>query len=144
MNAKSIQATLATIEAGEYYEIFNLLPSIAGGEHWIGEIKDCAMQMKDFLDPSCEYELDDLRDMGHQWADSECEDYYSNINRRVQDLSLWASPELDEEVFQLSDGTGIEPILTKIQSLYLFAAMRQLWDAVADQAFINSQELQDA
>jgi hypothetical protein len=100
--------------------------------------------MSEWLDPEREYDLDDLRDLGHQWADSECEDYYSNINKRVQDLSLWASPELDEEVFQLSDGSGIEPILTKIQSLYLFAAMRQLFDAVADQVFTHSEELADA
>ena len=141
MNGKQLQDTLAKIEAGQLYDTFNLLPSIAGGANWVGEIKDCARSMSEWLDAEREYDLDDLRDLGHQWADSECEDYYSNINKRVQDLSLWASPELDEEVNDLCAGTGAEPILTKIQSLYLFAAMRRLWDAVADQAFQNSQEL---
>ena len=144
MNAKQLQETLAKIEAGQLYSIFNLLPTIAAGEVWLGEIKDCARSMSEWLDAEKEYDIDDLRDLGHQWADSECEDYYSNINKRVQDLSLWASPELDEEVDDLCAGTGVEPILTKIQSLYLFVAMRQLWDAVADQAFQNTEELANA
>ena len=144
MNGKQLQETLAKIEEGQLYEIFNLLPTIAGGQTWVGEIKDCARSMSDWLDSEKEYDLDDLRDLGHQWADSECEDYYSNINKRVQDLSLWASTELDSDVDDLCAGTGIEPILTKIQSLYLFAAMRQLWDAVADQAFQNTEELANA
>jgi len=143
MKAKNIQATLATIEAGEYYNIFNLLPSISGGEHWIGEIKDCARSMSEWLDPEREYDLDDLRDLGGQWANSECEDYYSNINKRVQDLSLWASTELDFEVAELG-GQMLDGTLTGLNSLYLYAAMRQLFDAVADQAFIHSTELQDA
>jgi len=143
MKAKNIQATLATIEAGEYYDIFNLLPSIAGGEHWIGEVKDCARSMSEWLDPEREYDLDDLRDLGGQWANSECEDYYSNINKRVQDLSLWASTELDELVSDMT-GDDVEPVLTKLQSIYLYAAMQHLFDAVADQALTHSVELQDA
>lgn len=143
MNGKNIQATLATIEAGEYYNIFNLLPSIAGGEHWIGEVKDCARSMSEWLDPEREYDLDDLRDLGGQWANSECEDYYSNINKRVQDLSLWASTELDELVSDMT-GDDVEPVLTKLQSIYLYAAMQQLFDAVADQALTHSVELQNA
>ena len=143
MNGKQLQDTLAKIEAGQLYDTFNLLPSIAAGEVWVGEIKDCARSMSEWLDAEREYDLDDLRDLGHQWANSECEDYYSNINKRVQDLSLWASPELDEEVNEL--GVQHEEIsLTKLQSLYLYAAMRQLWDAVADQTFQNSQELANA
>jgi hypothetical protein len=143
MNAKQLQETLAKIEAGQLYDIFNLLPTIAGGENWVGEIKDCARSMSEWLDAEREYDLDDLRDLGGQWANSECEDYYSNINKRVQDLSLWASPELDEEVNEL--GVQHEEIsLTKLQSLYLYAAMRQLWDAVADQAFQNTEELANA
>jgi len=144
MNGKQLQETLAKIEAGKLYDIFNQLPTIAAGEVWLNEIKDCARSMSEWLDAEKEYDIDDLRDLGHQWADSECEDYYSNINKRVQDLSLWASPELDEEVDDLHAGTNVEPILTKIQSLYLFVAMRQLWDAVADQAFQNTEELANA
>lgn len=143
MNGKQLQATLEAIEAGELYSIFNLLPQVAGGANWVGEIQDCARSMSEWLDPEKEYDLDDLRDLGGQWANSECEDYYSNINKRVQDLSLWASPELDDEVSEL--GVQHEEIsLTKLHSLYLFAAMRQLWDAVADQAFQNTEELANA
>jgi hypothetical protein len=143
MNGKQLQGTLETIEAGELYSIFNLLPQVAGGANWVGEIEDCARSMSEWLDPEKEYDLDDLRDLGGQWANSECEDYYSNINKRVQDLSLWASPELDDEVNEL--GVQHEEIsLTKLHSLYLYAAMRQLWDAVADQAFQNTEELANA
>ena len=141
MNGKQLQDTLAKIEAGQLYDTFNLLPSIAGGANWVGEIKDCARSMSEWLDAEREYDLDDLRDLGHQWADSECEDYYSNINKRVQDLSLWASPELDCTVEELTGGAQLGSTLTDLHSTYLYAAMRQLWDAVADQAFQNSQEL---
>lgn len=144
MNSKNLQDTLAKIEAGELYDIFNLLPTIAAGPNWVGEIQDCARSMSEWLDSEREYDLDDLRDLGHQWADSECEDYYSNINKRVQDLSLWASPELDCEVEELTAGAQLGSTLTDLHAQYLFAAMRQLWDAVADQAFQNSEELANA
>ena len=143
MNAKQLQDTLAKIEAGQLYDTFNLLPSIAGGANWVGEIKDCARSMSEWLDAEREYDLDDLRDLGGDWANSECEDYYSNINKRVQDLSLWASPELDDEVEQLG-GVQAGASLTDSHAIYLYAAMRQIWDAVADQAFQNSQELANA
>lgn len=143
MNGKDLQATLATIEAGQLYDIFNLLPTIAGGEVWLNEIKYCARSISEWLEAERDYDIDDLHDLGHQWADSECEDYYSNINKRVQDLSLWASPELDCTVEDLG-GVQAGACLTDVHSLYLYAAMRQLWDAVADQAFQNSQELADA
>ena len=144
MNAKQLQATLAKIEEGQLYDIFNLLPTIAAGEVWLGEIKDCARSMSEWLDAEKEYDIDDLRDLGHQWANSECEDYYSNINKRVQDLSLWASQELDEEVEELSSGAQLGSTLTDLHAIYLYAAMRQLWDAVADQAFQNTEELANA
>lgn len=144
MNGEQLQATLAKIEAGQLYSIFNLLPTIAAGEVWVGEVKDCARSMSEWLDAEKEYDLDDLRDLGHQWANSECEDYYSNINKRVQDLSLWASPELDCEVEELTGGAQLGSTLTDLHAIYLYTAMRQLWDAVADQAFQNSEELANA
>ena len=143
MNGKQLQETLAKIEEGQLYDVFNYLPTIAAGEVWLGEIKDCARSMSEWLDTEKEYDLDDLRDLGGDWANSECEDYYSNINKRVQDLSLWASPELDEEVEQLG-GVQAGACLPDVHAIYLYAAMRQLWDAVADQAFQNSQELANA
>lgn len=144
MNGKQLQDTLAKIEAGQLYDTFRLLPTIAAGEVWVGEIKDCARSMSEWLDTEKEYDIDELRDLGSQWANSECEDYYSNINKRVQDLNLWASPELDEEVQELSGGAQLGSTLTDLHAIYLYAAMRQLWDAVADQAFENSQELENA
>ena len=139
MNGKQIKVTLDQIEGGERFDIFKLLPDIAGGQTWSNEIKDCARSMGEWLDDDKEYDLDDLRDLGGQWADSECEDYYSNINKRVQDLSLWASNELDVEVQELGSQEK-EMTLTSLNSLYLYCAMRQLWDAVSDQAFQNTEE----
>ena len=139
MNGKQIKVTLDQIEGGERFDIFKLLPDIAGGQTWLNEIKDCARSMGEWLDDEREYDLDDLRDLGGDWANSECEDYYSNINKRVQELSLWASNELDVEVQELGTQER-EMTLTSLNSLYLYAAMRQLWDAVADQAHTNTEE----
>ena len=139
MLGKELQATLKKIEGGEYYDTFNLLPEIAGGEAWVGEIKDCAQSMQDWITDDRDYSIEDLRDIGGQWADSEVEDYYSNINKRVQDLSLWASNDLDTEVATLFERENI-PTITELNSLYLYCAMRQMWDAVADQAYQNTEE----
>jgi hypothetical protein len=135
---KELQATLARIEGGELFEIFPMLPEIAGGAAWLGEVKDCARSMADWLTDDRDYTLEDLRDIGAQWADSEGEDYYNNINTRVQDLSLWASNDLDTEVQELFSKESV-PTLTELNGLYLYAAMRQLWDAVADQAHQNTE-----
>lgn len=136
---KELKATLAKIKEGELFDIFNLLPDIAGGEAWVAEIKDCARSMADWLDEGRDYDLDDLRDLGGEWSNSECEDYYNNINARVQALSLWASNDLDAEVQEINDGAGY-PSLTDLNAQYLCSAMRQLWDAVADQAHTNTEE----
>ena len=136
---KQLQETLSKIEGGEYFDIFNLLPEVAGGAEWVAEIKDCARSMADWLDAERDYTLDDLRDLGGQWANSECEDYHKNINARVQSLDLWASNDLDAEVQEINDGAGF-PSLTDLNTQYLCSAMRQLWDAVADQAHQNTEE----
>jgi hypothetical protein len=135
---KELKATLAKIEGGEFFDIFNLLPDIAGGEEWTAEVKDCARSMGEWLEDDRAYDLDDLRDLGGQWSNSECEDYYSNINARVQTLSLWASNDLDEEVQDINHGAKF-PSLTDLNTQYLCSAMRQLWDAVADQAHTNTE-----
>jgi hypothetical protein len=137
---KELKATLAKIENGERFDIFRLLPDIAGGEVWAAEIEDCARSMGEWLDDERDYDLDDLRDLGGQWSNSECEDYYNNINKRVQDLSLWASNELDAEVQDITGGgDSAYSTLTALQGIYLYCAMRQLWDAVADQAHQNTE-----
>lgn len=143
MNGLQLSETLRKIEQGELYSIFNLLPEVAGGANWCGEIADAARNVREWLDMERDYTLDDLRDMSGDLANSECEDYYSNINKRVQDLSLWASPELNETVEELG-GCKAGATLTDLHSLYLYAAMRQLFDAVIDQAFINTAELEEA
>jgi hypothetical protein len=139
MNGKQLTATLCKIEAGELYDIFKLLPDIAGGASWHGEIKDTAQRMQEFLDRESEYTLDDLRDLGGDYANGECEDYYATINKRVQELSLWASGEIDAEVQELNQGRDY-PSLTDLHAQYLYVAMRQIWDAVADQAYLYTGE----
>jgi hypothetical protein len=95
--------------------------------------------MGEWLTDDKDYTLEDLRDIGAEWAGSECEDYYNNINKRVQSLSLWASNDLDTEVQELFNRESV-PTLTELNGLYLYCAMRQLWDAVADQAHQNTEE----
>jgi hypothetical protein len=131
-------ATLEKIKNGETYDIFNLLPDIAGGSVWLDEIKDTALYVQGYVNADDDYEISDLRDYGHEYADGQCETYYKNINDEVQALSLWASNEIDAEVAELAE--GIDPTLTKLQSLYLFVAKRMIWDAVVDQAFQNTNQ----
>lgn len=138
-NGKALLETLEKIKGGETYDIFNLLPDIAGGSVWLDEIKDTAFYMMGYINEGDEYEIETIRDYGHEYADGQCETYYKNINDEVQALSLWASHEIDAEVTELAE--GIDPILTKLQALYLFVAKRMVWDAVADQAFQNAEEL---
>ena len=141
MEGKKLLETLEKIKGGETYDIFNLLPDIAGGSVWLDEIKDTAYHLQDYINPNDNYDLDDLRDYGHQYANGQCETYYKNINDEVQALSLWASDEIDEQVAELAGWTeDMQPTLTKLQSLYLFVAKQMLWDAVADQAFIHTSE----
>jgi hypothetical protein len=134
-----LQKTLAKIEGGELYDIFNLLPDVASGAEWLAEIKDCARSMSEWLTDDRGYTLSDLLDIGAQWADSETETYHNHINQRVQDLSLWASNDLDTQVQELFQRESV-PTLTELNSIYVYCAMRQLWDAVADQAHQNTEE----
>jgi len=142
MNGKRLKETLLKVEAGELYDIFNLLPEVAGGEAWLYEIKDCVRSMGEWLDDSIDYTLEDLRDLSMSYAESEVEDYHSNINKRVQELSLWASPELDSDVQELNEGRDY-PCLTDLNTQYLYCASVQLFGAVADQVFQNTEEGDD-
>ena len=67
---------------------------------------------------------------------------YSNINKRVQDLSLWAYPAIDSDVEELTGGQLVDITLTGINSLYLFAAMRSLFQAVIEYACERAEELE--
>lgn len=139
MNGKRLKETLVKVEEGELYNIFNLLPEIAGGAVWLDAIKDTARDMRDYLGDEDDYDLDDLRDLSMSYAEREVEDYHVNINKRVQELSLWASPELDSDVQELNEGRDY-PTLTDLNTQYLYAASVQLFSAVADQAYINTEE----
>jgi hypothetical protein len=143
MNGRQLKETLLKVEAGELYNIFNLLPEVAGGAVWVDTIKDTARDMRDYLDDSIDYDLNDLRDLSMSYAEREVEDYHSTINKRVQELSLWASPELDSDVQELNQAPLAEanyPSLTDLNTQYLYAASVQLFGAVADQVFQNTEE----
>jgi hypothetical protein len=139
MNGKQLKETLAKVEAGELYDIFNLLPEVAGGAVWVEAIKETARDMRDYLDDSIDYDIDDLRDLSMSYAEREVEDYHSTINKRVQELSLWASPELDSDVQEMNEGRDY-PSLTDLNTQYLYAASVQLFGAVADQVHQNTEE----
>jgi hypothetical protein len=139
MNGKQLKETLLKVEAGELYEIFNLLPEVAGGRLWLDAIKETARDMRDYLADEEEYDLDDLRDLSMSYAEREVENYHHRINERVQGLCLWASPELDSDVQELNEGRDY-PSLTDLNTQYLYAASVQLFGAVADQVFQNTEE----
>jgi hypothetical protein len=139
MEGKKLLETLEKIRGGETYDIFNLLPDVAGGSVWLDEIKDTALYVQGYINEGEDYTLETLRDYGHEYADGQCETYYKNINDEVQALSLWASNEIDEEVAMLNEGRPY-PSLTDLNSQYLFVVNRMLWDAVVDQAFQHTTQ----
>jgi hypothetical protein len=143
MEGKKLLETLEKIKGGETYDIFNLLPDIAGGSVWLDEIKDTAMYAQGYINEGEDYDLETLRDFNYEYANGQCETYYKNINEEVQALSLWASNEVDEEVAELNEGATY-PSLTDLNTQYLFVAKRMVWDAVVDQAFANTEEMVDA
>lgn len=139
MNGKQLKETLVKVEGGELYDIFNLLPEVAGGKLWLDVIKETARDMRDYLADDEDYSLEDLRDLSMSYAERECENYHHRINERVQALCLWASPELDSDVQELNQGRDY-PSLTDLNTQYLYCASVQLFSAVADQAFQNTEE----
>ena len=130
----------ANIPGGNMSALWDKLPDYVAGPNWIGEIIDAASQWQGYIYKDKEYSLDDLTDYVGELANSECEDYYSNINKRVQDLSLWAYPELDQAVEDL--GGGSDGTLTGLNSIYLYAAMDSLYRAVIEYAYERAEELE--
>ena len=146
MQGKQIRATLSTITQesmtnGSMSELWEELPDFISGSDWVGEIADMARTASDWVSDDEEYTEDRLTDLSDNLANSECEDYYVNINRRVQALSLWAYDELDEEVmeFQLNGKT-----LTDLNNAYLYCAMRGLAYQVLTYAYNKAEELEEA
>lgn len=147
MNKQHLTAALdeinaANITGGNMSALWDKLPDYVAGPNWIGEIIDAASRWKDYVYDDKEYSLDDLTDYVGELADSECEDYYSNINKRVQDLSLWAYPEIDNDVLELIDPERGDLSITGLNSLYLYAAMRSLFQAVIEYAYERAEELE--
>lgn len=141
MKSENLKATLATVTIksmtnGTMSSLWELLPDMVSGSQWVVEVVDCADRIGDYLGD--EIEEDDLMELSYQFADSECEDYYKNINARVQALSLWAYDELDEEVADITGGEF--QTLTDLNSKYLYCAMRGLFQVVAQWAWDNTEE----
>ena len=135
----TIKATLSTI-TGENIPstLWELLPENVAGPQWVGEVWGASRTLSDWLNDEKEYSLDDLQDMTGSLADSEVEDYYSNINRRVQELSLWANTALDEEV--ASTWSKKLVTYTDMNEAYLYCAMRGLYSVLAQWAMANTEE----
>ena len=146
MNGKAIKTALSgitqeTMTNGTMGELWETLPDFIRGSDWVGEIADMARTASDWVSDDEEYTEDKVQDLSHSLADQEVEDYYVNINRRVQALSLWAYPELDDEVadFGLNGKT-----LTDLNNAYLYCAMRGLAYQVLTYAYNKAEELEGA
>ena len=146
MQGKQIKATLSTITQesmtnGSMSELWQELPDFISGSDWVGEIADMARTASDWVSDDEEYTDDRLTDLSSDLANGECEDYYVNINRRAQALSLWAYDELDDEVIEC----GFEgKTLTDLNTLYLFCAMRGLAYRILTYAYNKAEELEGA
>ena len=146
MQGKQIKATLSTITQesmtnGTMSELWEELPDFISGSDWVGEIADMARTASDWVSDDEEYTDDRLTDLSSDLANGECEDYYVNINRRAQALSLWAYDELDDEVIEC----GFEgKTLTDLNTLYLFCAMRGLAYRILTYAYNKAEELEGA
>ena len=130
---------LESMTNGSMTSLWELLPNNVAGPQWVAEVVDSARTLADWLTDERDYSLDDLQDMTGELADSETQDYYSNINKRVQALSLWAYPDLDEEVISSGIYTGT---LTDMNSAYLYCAMRGLYYVLAQWAMDTAEELE--
>ena len=144
MNAELFKETLGTITLesmtnGSMSSLWEELPDMVSGQEWVAEIVDCADRLADYLND--EVTDDDLTEVAYQFAESEVEDYYKNINARVQALSLWAYDELDDEVQEI---TGNEfQTLTDLNSKYLYCAMRGLAQTIMQWAWDNTEEQEE-
>jgi hypothetical protein len=149
MLGKDIKAVLGTITLesmtnGSMSDLWQKLPDHVAGSDWVGEIVDMAQRCSDWIsdEESISDGSDLASDYSYRLADSEVEDYYSNINKRVQALSLWAYPELDDEVSELFNGS-VNPSLTDLNSNYLYCAMRGLAYQLLSYAYEKAEELED-
>jgi len=117
--------------------LWDMLPDMVSGQSWVGEIVACADSLADYIYGAEDIDPDQVRDWQYDYASRELEDYYKNINDRVQALSLWAYDELDEEVAQLGQGSTT---LNELNALYLNCALRGLFATVAQWAMDTTEE----
>ena len=126
---------------GDMASLWELLPDNVAGPQWVGEIIAAADTLADWLTDERDYSLDDLQDMTGEIANCEIEDYYSTINRRVQELSLRASTDLDEEVASTYAHSIVT--YTDMNSAYLYCAMRGLYYVLAQWVMDTVEELEE-
>jgi len=148
MNGKTLKNALSTITHesmtnGTMGELWEDLPDFIAGSDWVDEIVDMARTAADWLSDDEDYTEDTVTDNSIHLADSEVEDYHSNINKRVQALSLWAYPELDSEVSEFFGGE-VNPSLTDLNSHYLFCAMQGLAYRILAYAYATAEALEEA
>lgn len=144
MERKAIQAVLNTVTKenmtnGTLSDLWDVLPELVSGSDWVGEVVDCADMISDYISNDEETGEDEIAELAHNYATSETEDYYFNINKRVQALSLWASDELDEEIAEYLH--GVPMTIKSLNSLYLYCAMRGLFQTVGNWAIEKAEEL---
>ena len=134
MNSTLIKQALSEITQesmtnGSMSSLWEMLPDYVAGSQWVGEIVDLAEQLSYYFTDGEDVEDYKLSDYCAEIADGETQDYYSNINKRVQELSLWAYPALDVSVAEL--GTHNAGTITSLNSLYLYCAMRDSLESIA-------------
>jgi hypothetical protein len=123
------EITQESMTNGSMSSLWEMLPDYVAGSQWVGEIADLAEQLSDYFTDGEDVQDYRLSDYCAEIADCETQDYYSNINKRVQELSLWAYPALDVSVAEL--GTHNAGTITSLNSLYLYCAMRESLDSIA-------------
>ena len=148
MNGKAIKTALSGITQesmtnGTMGDLWDKFPDYVAGSDWVGEILDMAQKASDWISDEDDY-TDTATDISIHLADSEVEDYYSNINKRVQELALWARPELDNEVEEWAGGSEGFQSLTDLNSQYLFSAMYRLAYSILEYASEKAEELEEA
>ena len=147
MNTVTVRKAIADVIADESLpvELWAKLPRQASGAEWVGEAKDMANRVLDYLygDTEDEVSEDYLRDLVGEVANGECEDYYRNIHDRVTRLNLWAISELDDEVTSLNSGVTDYPTMTDLEGQYLYAMASIVWLAVVEYITETVEELEE-
>jgi hypothetical protein len=140
---KQLKSILSDINGDNIPDtLWELLPEHVAGAQWRGEIWNASRTLADWLNGDQDYDLDTLQDLSYELADSEVEDYYVNINRRVQELSLWAIGDLDEEVAETGAERGFLSF-TDMNSLYLYCAMRGLYQTLSQWAIDSAEDMEE-